>query len=99
CNGWASKCCQLYSTKLVRHGVMIIGPAGGGKTTCTTTLLRVLSSLERRHREVRMNPKAITAEQMFGVLDSTTGDWTDGIFSSLWRTSNRERAVSVWLVC
>ncbi|NWV36400.1 DYH1 protein, partial [Grantiella picta] len=94
-NGFVTKCIQLYETTVVRHGLMLVGPTGSGKTKCYEVLAAAMTSLKGQpsasgghYEAVRyfiLNPKSITMGQLYGEFNLLTHEWTDGIFSTLMR--------------
>ena len=52
-----------------------------------------------QHKRVKMNPKAICVEEMFGDTDKMSGEWLDGVFATMWSTCNdRNRTDIMWIV-
>ncbi|KAM7402690.1 hypothetical protein PAMP_017906 [Pampus punctatissimus] len=94
-DGYISKCIQLYETTVVRHGLMLVGTSGSGKTKCYEILGAAITALKGQpsvsggvYEAVQMyvlNPKSITMGQLYGEYDLLTHEWTDGILSSLIR--------------
>uniref|UniRef100_A0A8C3EQF5 Dynein axonemal heavy chain 1 n=1 Tax=Corvus moneduloides TaxID=1196302 RepID=A0A8C3EQF5_CORMO len=93
--GFVTKCIQLYETTVVRHGLMLVGPTGSGKTKSYEVLAAAMTSLKGQpaasggnYEAVRyfvLNPKSITMGQLYGEFNLLTHEWTDGIFSTLIR--------------
>jgi dynein heavy chain, axonemal len=100
-DSWSIKVVQLYETTIVRHGIMMVGPAGTGKSRIIGCLQDALSStMGIIHKRTRMNPKAIRAEEMFGETDKLSGEWLDGVFASMWAKFNdRNRKDIQWIIC
>jgi dynein heavy chain len=97
---WFLKIIQLYETQLVRHGIMMVGPTCGGKSRCFDLLCRALTgTVGTLHKMLRMNPKAIRAQEMYGEVDPLSGEWTTGCFAAIWTKCNaREMKNIMWIV-
>ncbi|XP_004437259.1 PREDICTED: dynein heavy chain 6, axonemal [Ceratotherium simum simum] len=90
------KVIQFYETMLVRHGVMLVGPTGGGKTTVYQILAETLGNLQKLgvenpfYQPVKtyvLNPKSITMGELYGEVNSITLEWKDGLMALSVRTA------------
>jgi dynein heavy chain len=90
------KVIYLFETFQVRFGVMLVGPTGGGKTTCYETLADVMTTLRKNghkdrsfqlvHKKI-FNPKAISMGELYGEVDFNSQEWTDGLASKIMRSA------------
>jgi dynein heavy chain len=93
-----TKSIELYEMICVRHGLMVVGPTGGGKSSNIKLLQGALTYLADHNiegiRYVRqlvyhLNPKSITMGQLYGQFDPNTHEWQDGILAGMIRKCAR----------
>ena len=80
------KCMELYQIQRITHGVMLVGTVGTGKSTVWRTLLDAMEKLDNVKGDAYVvDPKAVSKEELYGKLDPTTLEWTDGVFTDILR--------------
>ncbi|CAG9813267.1 unnamed protein product [Phaedon cochleariae] len=85
-SAWMEKVLQLYQISNLNHGLMMVGPSGSGKSTAWRVLLKALERYEGVEGVAHViDPKAISKEALYGVLDPNTREWTDGLFTHILR--------------
>jgi dynein heavy chain, axonemal len=99
---------ELYEMICVRHGLMVVGPTGGGKSSCIRTLKETLTFLTEngfegeRYEKVEvyhLNPKSIKMTQLYGAFDENTREWQDGILANLMRVAARKTSSDLqWML-
>jgi dynein heavy chain, axonemal len=91
---YIKKVIQLLETMIVRHGVMLVGLTGTGKSTCNKILAKALTQLANDgisdpwYKSVHidtLNPKAVTMGELFGETNIFTMEWTEGLVSKLFK--------------
>ena len=85
-DNFVEKVLQLSLILSLHHGVMMVGPTGSGKTAAYKLLQDCLQRVMNTKIDVyAIDPKSISKDDLYGRLDATTGEWTDGVFTGILR--------------
>ncbi|KAJ6102543.1 hypothetical protein N7486_004970 [Penicillium sp. IBT 16267x] len=83
---WIAKALQLYQIQSIHHGVMMVGKSGSGKSVAWKILLQAMQRIEGVEGVSHIiDSKVMSKEALYGNLDSTTREWTDGLFTGILR--------------
>ncbi|KGO60550.1 Dynein heavy chain, domain-2 [Penicillium expansum] len=83
---WITKALQLYQIQCIHHGVMMVGKSGAGKSAAWKILLQAMQRVEGVEGVSHIiDSKVMSKESLYGNLDSTTREWTDGLFTGILR--------------
>jgi dynein heavy chain len=86
--GFVAKVVQLQELLDVRHSVMLVGPAGCGKSTVWKTLAAAHNLGRPKSKAATVfevvDPKAVTSDELYGFM-TLAKEWRDGVLSIIMR--------------
>ncbi|XP_037928394.1 dynein heavy chain 2, axonemal [Teleopsis dalmanni] len=100
------KILELYETKNSRHSTMIIGDTGTAKSITWKCLQGAFGRMNAdKHAGWEcvivhpINPKALNLAELYGEYNLSTGEWLDGVLSSIMRViCADEELTQKWLL-
>ena len=69
----------------IRHSVFVMGPPGSGKSSTWKSLAKANDLNDEKTIAVDINPKAVSADELYGVVQMSTREWKDGLLSKTMR--------------
>ncbi|CAG9464381.1 unnamed protein product [Pedinophyceae sp. YPF-701] len=91
---FVTKIIQIFDCKLARHGNMIVGKTGSGKSEAWKCLQRALARLckqfpeEEAYEKVHVytiNPLALSNDELYGAFEPSTQEWRNGVLARIMR--------------
>eukprot|EP00898_Chlorokybus_atmophyticus_P005400 jgi/Chlat1/5861/Chrsp4S06373 len=97
---YVSKIIQVYDCKVARHGNMIVGKTGAGKSEAWKCLSRAMAALKKKGVEdmervhvYTINPLALSNDELYGCFSAASREWCDGVLAKVMRTACRDEAL------
>jgi len=107
-DAWISKIIQIFDCKIARHGNMIVGKTGSGKSRAREMLIKAMARLKSRgvqgehfqNVEVYpINPLALSNDELYGSFDEATHEWSDGVLAKIMRNICKDESVNQkWII-
>ncbi|XP_048505442.1 dynein axonemal heavy chain 2 [Athalia rosae] len=101
-----TKVIELYETKNSRHSTMIVGLSNTAKSVTWKLLRNTLTQMKKDEKpganivfEYPINPKALNLGELYGEYNLSTGEWLDGVISSIMRkTCSEDTPDEKWIL-
>ncbi|KZC12413.1 Dynein heavy chain 2, axonemal [Dufourea novaeangliae] len=101
-----TKVIELYETMSSRHSTMMVGESNTAKTVTWQILQNTKTSMKNDkkpgHNVVHVhpiNPKALSLGELYGEYNLSTGEWHDGVISSIMRkTCSEDTPDEKWIL-